>query len=174
VPVLHSFYQYGLVYMPHGENVILVLDEAGNVRRVLFKDIAEEVAVLDPDTPLPPRAERIHAEVAEELRVLSVFTYVFDCFVRFLAAVLDGAGTVGESLFWAAVGACAREYQQVNPHLADRFAQFDLFVERFLLCCLNRLQLRDNRQLVDRDVPASGIQLAGTLENPVAKHRYRA
>jgi siderophore synthetase component len=53
VPVLHSFYAYGLVYMPHGENVILVLDEVGSVRRVLFKDIAEEIAVLDPAMPLP-------------------------------------------------------------------------------------------------------------------------
>jgi siderophore synthetase component len=171
VPVLHSFYEYGLVYMPHGENVILVLDESGSVRRVLFKDIAEEVAVLNPDTLLPPSAERIRAEVATELRVLSVFTDVFDCFLRFLAAALDEHGTLGEADFWAAVGECAADYQQANPHLADRFAESDLFVERFPLSCLNRLQLRDNRQMVDLNDPASALQLAGTLENPIAKYR---
>jgi siderophore synthetase component len=171
VPVLHCFYEYGLVYMPHGENVILVLDEAGSVRRVLFKDIAEEIAVLDSDTPLPPRAERVRAEVAGELRVLSIFTDVFDCFLRFLGAILDEDGVVGEVAFWAVVGGCVADYQQANPHLADRFAEFDLFVERFPLSCLNRLQLRDNRQMVDLDDPASAIQLAGTLENPIAKYR---
>ena len=171
VPVLHSFYEYGLVYMPHGENVILVLDEVGNVQRVLFKDIAEEIAVFDPDTPLPPSTERIRAEVPDELRVLSIFTDVFDCFLRFLAAILDEAGTFGESEFWSVVAECVVDYQQANPGLADRFAEFDLFVDRFPLSCLNRLQLRDNRQMVDLEDPASAIQLAGTLENPIAKHR---
>ena len=173
VPVLHSFYEYGLVYMPHGENVILVLDEAGNIRRVLFKDIAEEIAVLDPATPLPPRAERIRAEVADELRVLSIFTDVFDCFLRFLAATLDEDGAITEAAFWAVVGACVADYQQANPHLADRFERFDLFVETFPLSCLNRLQLRDNRQMVDLNDPASAIQLAGTLANPIARYRPR-
>ena len=171
VPVLHSFYEYGLVYMPHGENVILVLDDAGNVLRVLFKDIAEEIAVLDPATPLPPRAERIRAEVPGELRVLSIFTDVFDCFLRFLAATLDETGAVSEAEFWAVVGDCVADYQQANPHLGDRFEAFDLFVETFPLSCLNRLQLRDNRQMVDLEDPASALQLAGTLVNPIAGHR---
>jgi len=171
VPVLHSFYAYGLVYMPHGENVILVLGEGGTVRRMLFKDIAEEIAVLDPDTPLPPRAERIRAEIADELRVLSIFTDVFDCFLRFLAADLDEDGTLSEEAFWSVVADCIADYQESNPQLADRFEEFDLFVERFPLSCLNRLQLRDNRQMVDLDDPASALQLAGTLENPIARHR---
>ena len=171
VPVLHSFYAYGLVYMPHGENVILVLDEVGNVRRVLFKDIAEEIAVLDPVTPLPPRAERIRAEVPDELRALSIFTDVFDCFLRFLAATLDEQGTLSEADFWSVVADCVNDYQQTNPHLAERFEAFDLFVEQFPLSCLNRLQLRDNRQMVDLEDPASALQLAGTLRNPIAGHR---
>ena len=171
VPVLHCFYEYGLVYMPHGENVIVVLDEVGNVRRVLFKDIAEEIAVLDPATPLPATVERIRAEVPDELRVLSIFTDVFDCFLRFLSAVLDEDGALGEAAFWEVVADCVAEYQRANPRLADRFEAFDLFVDRFPLSCLNRLQLRDNRQMVDIEDPASALQLAGTLENPIAGHR---
>jgi len=46
VPVLHSFYAYGLVYMRTGRMYPL-LGEGGTVRRMLFKDIAEEIAVLD-------------------------------------------------------------------------------------------------------------------------------
>ena len=173
VPVLHSFYAYGLVYMPHGENVILVLDEVGSVRRVLFKDIAEEIAVLDPATPLPPGVERIRAEVPDELRVLSIFTDVFDCFLRFLSAILDGERALSEREFWEAVADCVTAYQAANPAFADRYEAYDLFVERFPLSCLNRLQLRDNRQMVDLDNPASALQLAGVLENPIAKHRLR-
>jgi siderophore synthetase component len=57
------------------------------------------------------------------------------------------------------------------PELADRFARQDLFVPRFDRSCLNRLQLRDTRQMVDLDDPdpASGLQLAGTLENPLVQ-----
>ncbi|NEE21293.1 IucA/IucC family siderophore biosynthesis protein, partial [Streptomyces sp. SID7499] len=65
VPVLHSFYAYDLVYMPHGENVILVVED-GVVTRTIFKDIAEEIAVMDPDAVLPPQVERIRVEVPED------------------------------------------------------------------------------------------------------------
>ena len=159
--------------MPHGENVILALDDVGNVLRVLFKDIAEEVAVLDPATPLPAGVERIRAEVPDALRVLSIFTDVFDCFLRFLGAILDGERALSERDFWETVAACVNDYQAANPEFAERYEAYDLFVERFPLSCLNRLQLRDNRQMVDLEDPASALQLAGTLENPIAKYRLR-
>ncbi|MEV4920334.1 IucA/IucC family C-terminal-domain containing protein, partial [Streptomyces tirandamycinicus] len=42
---------YDLVYMPHGENVILVLGEDGTVQRAIFKDIADSpVGVPAPRT----------------------------------------------------------------------------------------------------------------------------
>jgi siderophore synthetase component len=81
-PLLHSFYAYDLVFMPHGENVILVIGEDGTVQRAIFKDIAEEIAVMDPDAVLPPAVERIRADVPDAMKLLSIFT-VFDCFFRF-------------------------------------------------------------------------------------------
>ncbi|OEV23795.1 hypothetical protein AN219_26295, partial [Streptomyces nanshensis] len=69
--LLHCFYAYDLVFMPHGENVILVLDAHGVPRRVLFKDLAEEVAVMSRDAELPPEVERIRADVPEDMKVLS-------------------------------------------------------------------------------------------------------
>ncbi|NGN65431.1 IucA/IucC family siderophore biosynthesis protein [Streptomyces sp. A7024] len=168
VPLLHCFYAYGLVFMPHGENVILVLDEDGAVRRALFKDIAEEIAVMDPDLPLPPEVERIRAEVPEEMQLLSVFTDVFDCFFRFLAPLLDEAGVLDAGDFWAEVAACARDYQDAHPELRERFARHDLFAAEFQLSCLNRLQLRNNEQMVDLEDPAGALQMAGRLVNPLA------
>ncbi|MFF3307078.1 IucA/IucC family protein [Streptomyces sp. NPDC002952] len=166
-PLLHSFYAYDLVYMPHGENVILVLED-GAVRRAVYKDIAEEIAVMDPDAVLPPAVERIRVEVPEDTKLLSIFTDVFDCFFRFLAANLASEGILDEDGFWRTVAECVREYQDATPELADKFRQYDLFAPEFALSCLNRLQLRDNRQMVDLADPSGALQLVGTLKNPIA------
>ncbi|MGW3631818.1 IucA/IucC family protein [Streptomyces sp. NPDC005122] len=166
-PLLHSFYAYDLVYMPHGENVILVLED-GAVRRAIYKDIAEEIAVMDAQAVLPPAVERIRVEVPEDTKLLSIFTDVFDCFFRFLAANLADEGILDEDVFWRTVAESVREYQDATPELADKFAQYDLFAPEFALSCLNRLQLRDNRQMVDLTDPSGALQLVGTLRNPIA------
>ncbi|MFI1537658.1 IucA/IucC family protein [Streptomyces anandii] len=166
-PLLHSFYAYDLVFMPHGENVILVLAD-GVVRRAVFKDIAEEIAVTDPDAVLPPEVARIRVDVPEDHRLLSLFTDVFDCFFRFLAANLAAGGILTEDDFWDTVAEVVREYQESVPGLAGRFERYDLFAPEFALSCLNRLQLRDNRQMVDLADPSAALQLVGTLDNPLA------
>ncbi|WP_367322888.1 IucA/IucC family siderophore biosynthesis protein [Streptomyces sp. HUAS ZL42] len=166
-PLLHSFYAYDLVFMPHGENVILVLKD-GVVRRAIYKDIAEEIAVMDPDAVLPPEVQRIRVEVPEDKKLLSIFTDVFDCFFRFLAANLATEGILKEDDFWRTVAEVTREYQESAPELADRFRQYDMFAPEFALSCLNRLQLRNNRQMVDLADPSGALQLVGTLRNPIA------
>ncbi|MEU6521829.1 IucA/IucC family siderophore biosynthesis protein [Streptomyces sp. NPDC046924] len=166
-PLLHSFYAYDLVFMPHGENVVLVLED-GVVRRAVYKDIAEEIAVLDPDAVLPPEVSRIRVEVPEDQKLLSVLTDVFDCFFRFLASDLASADVLTEDDFWRTVAEITREYQESVPELAEKFARYDLFAPEFALSCLNRLQLRDNRQMVDLADPSGALQLVGTLKNPLA------
>jgi siderophore synthetase component len=166
-PLLHSFYAYDLVFMPHGENVILVLRD-GAVERAIYKDIAEEIAVMDPDAVLPPTVERLRVEVPEDKKLLSIFTDVFDCFFRFLAATLAAEGILEEGDFWRTVAEITREYQDSAPELADRFRQYDMFAPEFSLSCLNRLQLRNNEQMVDLADPSGALQLVGTLKNPIA------
>ncbi|NUR00781.1 MAG: IucA/IucC family siderophore biosynthesis protein [Streptomyces sp.] len=166
-PLLHSFYAYDLVYMPHGENVILALRD-GVVQRAIYKDIAEEIAVMDPDAVLPPTVERLRVDVPEDRKLLSIFTDVFDCFFRFLAANLAAEGILKEDDFWRTVAEVTREYQASVPELAEKFERYDLFAPEFALSCLNRLQLRNNRQMVDLADPSGALQLAGTLQNPVA------
>ncbi|MFI7245446.1 IucA/IucC family protein [Streptomyces qinglanensis] len=170
-PLLHCFYAYDLVFMPHGENVILVLDAHGVPRRVLFKDLAEEIAVMSQDAELPLEVERIRADVPEDMKILSLFTDVFDCFFRFLAPALDTAGVLDEATFWSTVADVAKDYQKSTPELADRHARYDLFADEFALSCLNRLQLRNNQQMVDLQDPAGALQLTGTLRNPLARYR---
>ncbi|RSN78359.1 IucA/IucC family protein [Streptomyces sp. WAC 05379] len=166
-PLLHSFYAYDLVYMPHGENVILVLRD-GVVERAIYKDIAEEIAVMDPDAVLPPTVERLRVDVPEDKKLLSIFTDVFDCFFRFLAANLATEGILQEDDFWRTVAEVTRDYQHSVPELADKFKQYDMFAPEFALSCLNRLQLRDNKQMVDLSDPAGALQLVGNLKNPIA------
>jgi siderophore synthetase component len=144
--------------MPHGENLILVLEDHVPVR-VLMKDIAEEIVLMDSDRELPHAVERIRAEVPEELKPLSIFTDVFDCFLRFLSAVLVREGVVAEDDFWRAVAEC----------VAGHGGGDELFAERFGRSCLNRLQLRDTRQMVDLADPAGSLQVVGELENPIAR-----
>ncbi|MET9520987.1 IucA/IucC family protein [Streptomyces coeruleorubidus] len=167
-PLLHSFYAYDLVFMPHGENVILVLKD-GVVQRAIYKDIAEEIAVMDPDAVLPPTVERLRVEVPEDKKLLSIFTDVFDCFFRFLAANLASEGILEEDDFWRTVAEVTREYQESMPGLADKFKQYDMFAPEFALSCLNRLQLRNNEQMVDLSDPSGALQLVGTLKNPIAE-----
>jgi siderophore synthetase component len=167
-PLLHSFYAYDLVFMPHGENVILVLKD-GVVQRAIYKDIAEEIAVMDPDAVLPPTVERLRVDVPEDTKLLSIFTDVFDCYFRFLAANLATEGVLTEDDFWRTVAEVTRAYQATVPELADKFRQYDMFAPEFALSCLNRLQLRNNQQMVDLSDPAGALQLIGTLRNPIAE-----
>ncbi|WP_422756462.1 IucA/IucC family protein [Micromonospora sp. WMMD708] len=169
VPLLHSFYAHRLAFMPHGENVILVLHD-GAVERVIFKDIAEEIVVMDPDADLPPLVRRIRAAIPDDEQLLTIFTDVFDCFFRHLNAVLAGAGVLDEDDFWRTVADCATDYAARVPHLADRLRRHDLFAPEFTLSCLNRLQLRNNQQMVDLADPSAALQFAGTLTNPLARY----
>ncbi|MFB6511110.1 IucA/IucC family protein [Streptomyces virginiae] len=172
VPLLHCFYQYDLAYMPHGENTILVI-EGGLVKRAIFKDIAEEIVIMDADAVLPPAVERVRADIPEDMKLLSIFTDVFDCFFRFLGAILADEGICEEDTFWQAVADCGHEYQESMPQLAERFERYDLFAPEFQLSCLNRLQLRNNKQMVDLADPAAALQLIGNLQNPVAAFARR-
>jgi siderophore synthetase component len=47
-----------LAFMPHGENVILVLED-DVPRRVLVKDLAEEIVLMNTETRVPPEVDRI-------------------------------------------------------------------------------------------------------------------
>ncbi|MFT4249502.1 MAG: GNAT family N-acetyltransferase [Pseudomonas sp.] len=171
-PLLHCFYAYELVFMPHGENLILVLEDHVPVH-VLMKDIAEEIAVMDPQAALPEQVRRIAVSVPEDMKVLSLFTDVFDCFFRFVSAILAEHGDCDEARFWGWVAECIHDYQDAHPQYAARFARHDLFAPRFRRSCLNRLQLRNNRQMVDLADPAGSLCFAGELDNPIAEFARR-
>ncbi|SEB44372.1 Siderophore synthetase component [Tenacibaculum sp. MAR_2009_124] len=166
-PLIHCFYKYDLVFMPHGENIILVLEDNIPVS-ALLKDITEEAVILSPDVELPEDLKRMYAPVPEDVKLLSIFTDVFDGFFRYLTPILEEHANFPENKFWQLVALNIKEYQQQHPELIDKFNKYDLFADTFKLSCLNRLQLNNHKQMIDLDDPVALLQFAGEIANPIA------
>jgi len=169
-PLVHCFYTYELAFMPHGENAILVLENNAPVK-LIMKDITEEIQLFRNDENLPEKVKRVYTPTAEDVKLLCIFTDVFDCFFRFMAHVLHEHGNFAEDRFWTLVAENITHYQQTHPHLNDAFSRYDLFAPEFTRSCLNRLQLRNNKQMVDLSDPNGNLAFVGTLVNPVAAYR---
>jgi siderophore synthetase component len=168
-PVVHCLLRYDLAFMPHGENLVMVLADHVPVR-MFMKDIGEEVAVMG-DLPLPADVERIRADVPPDVKALALHTDVFDGFLRYLAAVLAEDGLLPAAEFWELVAATIDEHAEAHPELAAQAAAYDLFRPEFRHSCLNRLQLRNTLQMVDLADQAESLIFAGTLPNPIAGAR---
>ncbi|MBB1387152.1 GNAT family N-acetyltransferase [Pseudoalteromonas sp. SG45-5] len=171
IPLVHCFYAHKLVFMPHGENLILKLKNSVPVGAYM-KDIGEEVALLNSDEQLPESVKRIHITMPKEHELLSIFTDVFDCFFRYLVAILVREKRITEHEFWQCVSQSVKAYQHATPALNERFKEYDFFSDEFAHSCLNRLQLGNNKQMVDLADPAGSLQFAGSLNNPVASSLY--
>ncbi|WP_075341786.1 GNAT family N-acetyltransferase [Tenacibaculum agarivorans] len=169
-PMLHCFYYYDLVFMPHGENIIMVLENNIPVY-ALLKDITEEACILSSEVELPEHLKRMYAPVPEDVKLLSIFTDMFDGFFRFLAPILYEHANYGEHHFWELVAENVLEYQAKFPQLSDKFERYDMFASDFKLSCLNRLQLNNHKQMIDLDDPVALLQFAGKLMNPIAQFK---
>ena len=160
-PVVHCLTEHQLLFMPHGENLVLVLRD-GAVARVFMKDIGEEVVVVG-DVAVPAGIERIVHPVDDDEAALGVFTDVFDGVLRYLAAILDEDGVLPASAFWRLVGSC------VDGASAGRARSIDLRAPDFEHSCLNRLQLRNTLQMVDLSAQTDSLIRAGRMANPIAR-----
>ncbi|OEJ98579.1 transcriptional regulator [Flavivirga aquatica] len=169
-PLLHCFYHFDLVFMPHGENLIMVLDNHIPVN-TLLKDITEEACILNPEMELPEHLKRMYAPVPEDVKLLSIFTDIFDGFFRFMSHILEEHASFPETKFWRTVAENIQDYQERYPEKETKFKQYDLFASDFHLSCLNRLQLNNHKQMIDLDDPVALLQFAGKLQNPIAIFR---
>ncbi|WP_109209752.1 MULTISPECIES: IucA/IucC family siderophore biosynthesis protein [Microbacterium] len=168
-PLVHCLLAHDLAFMPHGENLILILD--GHVPTGVFmKDIGEEVALLA-DRAVPDDVRRIVSPVDDEEKALAIFTDVFDGVLRHLAGILHTDGTLPEAEFWRIAAEIIDEHAAQHPSLDSRV---DLRADAFAHSCLNRLQLRNTLQMVDLTNQSASLLYAGTLPNPVARSRAAA
>lgn len=164
-PLVHCLLKYSLAFIPHGENVILVLDHAGVPQRVLMKDIGEEVAVLSASTSVPESIGRIRQFVEPREQALAIFTDIFNGVLRHLSAYLHIEGILDEDSFWPEVAAVIEQHRMEHPQIGSRL---DLRAPHFDHSCMNRLQLRNTLHMVRLADPSSSLVYAGTLTNPIA------
>ncbi|WIE78691.1 GNAT family N-acetyltransferase [Curtobacterium sp. MCSS17_016] len=167
LPVVHCLTVHDLVFMPHGENLVLVVRD-GVVVRAVMKDIGEEAAVLGrhDDRPVPADIDRIVHPVSDDEAALAVFTDVFDGVLRFVAAILDDDGVLPEVRFWQVVGECIDAHAAAHP---GRRRPLDLRVPTFEHSCLNRLQLRNTLSMVDLADQSASLIWAGAMANPIGR-----
>ena len=125
---------------------------------------------MDPDAVLPPEVARGSASTCPRTsKLLSIFTDVFDCFFRFLAPILAARGRAGRGRLLAYGRRVRRATtRRAHPAPGRRFRRYDLFAPEFALSCLNRLQLRDNRQMVDLADPSAALQLRRHPDQPAS------
>ncbi|TDN91750.1 IucA/IucC family siderophore biosynthesis protein [Microbacterium sp. BK668] len=163
-PVVHCLLAHDLAFMPHGENLILILDGAVPTG-VFMKDIGEEVALLS-DRAVPDDVRRIVSPVDDREKALAVFTDVFDGVLRHVSGILHADGTLPEAVFWSLVADVVDEHAAQHP---DLDSAVDLRAESFAHSCLNRLQLRNTLQMVDLANQSASLLYAGELANPIAR-----
>ncbi|MHC3004491.1 IucA/IucC family protein [Gordonia metallireducens] len=172
-PIAYLLYRYELKFSPHGENLILVLDNGVPVRAIL-KDIGEEVSVFGEPEGFPESCARVLTTEPDEIRNLGVLSDIFDDYLRPLAEVLHTHRLVTDEEFWDLVAESLREFVAAHPDLDDQFARWDLFAPEFGAVHMNGLQLRNNKRMVDiEDSYASLIDAGHMLVNPVADRGRR-
>lgn len=162
VPLVHVLVQHRMAFMPHGENIILVLNNHVPVG-VFLKDIAEEVIVADVDATVPENAERIKQQLSDSDLAQCVHTDIIDGFLRHVAGLLDSSGVLPWDEFWDCATAILQDYESDNPECK----RLELFAPEVPLSCLNRLQLRDTTMMVDLTQPVESLMYAGVVENPL-------
>jgi siderophore synthetase component len=171
-PLLHCYYYHDMRFMPHGENLILVFRDNVPVRAIM-KDIGEEVAVINQQKELPEIVKRIIIPVPEDLKILSIFTQIFDSFFRYLNHVLVEHINLPEEDFWSLVAECINEYQSEYPELEDKFRKYDLFASEIIKTCSNRLQMQNSQKMIDGSDPFKNQKFAGILKNPLSIYQAK-
>lgn len=167
-PLLHYLYQYGMVFSPHGQNMVLILKDHIPTR-VAIKDFVDDVNISD--QPLP-EIEQMNEDLKDVL--LSeppeglcqfIFTGLFVCHFRYLSHLLDEYHDYSEYDFWRQVRNVILDYQKTFPHLQERFELFDLLKPTFTKLCLNRNRLLDYGYKDEGERPHASLY--GKVRNPL-------
>jgi len=168
-PLLHFLYVYGTVFSPHGENAIIVYDERDVPARLAVKDFVDDVNLSAKALPeladLPPEVAATLLREAPDHLCQFLHAGLFIGHFRYLADLAERHLGVPGREFWRMVRAEILAYQDASPHLAERYAVFDLLAPRIERLCLNR-----NRLLLDgyRDRPdRPHAAVHGTVANPL-------
>ncbi|WP_410589040.1 IucA/IucC family protein [Amycolatopsis sp. lyj-23] len=141
-PLLQWLLRHGVGFCPHGQNLVLVVDAAGRPQRVLIKDFAQGVDLLDEQlesyASLPPEAASDMLRWPAHLLAQSLFSSVFSGQFRFWAELLLDELGLPRAAFWAPVREVVGRYRDENPDVAARFDACRLFAPDVERVTLNR------------------------------------
>jgi|GEM_PF-2885948 len=98
---------------------------------------------------------------------------VFDGVFRFMPAILVEHSNFKKTDFWKLVAKNIYKYQDRYLENKTKFMKYDLFASDSLPSCLNRIQLNNNKQIIDLDDPAALLQFVGIINNPIAEYRKK-
>ncbi|RDZ51233.1 iron transporter [Haloferax sp. Atlit-4N] len=168
-PLLHYLYRYGMVFMPHGTNTMLVLRD-GRPTRLAVKDYVDEIAVSETRLPeldrlpddLYEHDDIVHRKSPDGMCQHIVGT-LFVCVLRYVADRLERREGYDETRLWRQVRASIERYHERFPELEDRFELFDLFKPEYDKLCLNRNRLVEYGYDDDHAPPA--VTAHGTVSN---------
>ncbi len=141
-PLLQWLLRHGVGFCPHGQNLILVTDADGFPQRVLIKDFAQGVDLLDETldsyADLPAEASAHMLRWPAHLLAQSLFSSVFSGQFRFWAEILLDECGLPRARFWALVREVVGRYRDENPDVATRFDACRLFAPDVERVTLNR------------------------------------
>ncbi|MEV5302924.1 IucA/IucC family protein [Amycolatopsis methanolica] len=155
-PLLQWLLRYGVGFCPHGQNLVLIVDERGRPLRVAIKDFAQGVDLLDEDLDcyrlLAPEAADEMLRWPAHLLAQSLFSSVFSGQLRFWAEILLDDLAFPRARFWELVREVVGRYRAENPDVAERFDRCLLFAPDVERVTLNREHLAGQGfDKVDRD-----------------------
>jgi siderophore synthetase component len=167
-PLLHWLYQYGLVFSPHGENTMLILDSQYRPKGLVIKDFIDDVNLSDRDLPelndLPLPLKEVLLKVSDQKITQFIHTGLFVVLYRYLSDILQTYADYDEADFWQQVHDVIKSYQESHPELQNRFNQFDLLRASFNKMCLNRIRLLSVGYADYDDRPK--VDTIGLMNNP--------
>lgn len=152
-PLLHWLHRYGVGFCPHSQNLVLVIDDSGRPLRVMIKDFAQGVDLVDRELPeYETLADDAAAEVLRwpaHLLAHSIFSSLVGGQLRFLAEIAADELDVSRPVLWDVVRGVVDRYE-ARAEVLD--PGLDLRVPTIDRVCLNREHLAGKGfEKVDRD-----------------------
>lgn len=170
-PLLHYLYRYGTVFSPHGENVILVLQNSVPVR-VALKDFLDDVNISCQPLPeletFPKEIKLFFPGEKDEKLCQYIFTGLFICHFRYLSDLLEVECGYSQWDFWQKVQQEILNYHDQFPELKSRFKQFNLLAHSFPKLCLNRTRLL-TQGYADESGNRPGVAVFGRVKNALCE-----
>lgn len=144
-PLLHWLYKYGMVFSPHGENTMLILDNNYYPAGLVLKDFIDDVNISNMNiaelADLPNVLLDTLYRLNDEDLTQFIHTGLFVVLYRYLSDILCSYSNYPEEVFWQQVHDTITAYHIEHPEFQSRILEIDILKPQFKKLNLNRLRL---------------------------------